>query len=247
LSTENGSETMFGLVDPHLAQLWLDVGHVLFVTSLFAALLSFHNVAARYSFALGRERFLPAWLGLTGRRFRAPFWGSLTQSILAIIVLALFAVTAVDPFVYLFFWWTVTGGAGVLILMTVTSLAVVVFFVRNRSGELARVSVWRRFIAPSLALLVLTAILVVTLQEFDTLLGVTADSRWRWIFPGLYAAAALLGAGWAATLRTTRPDAYLNIGHGATAHIVPTATATAVESNQGTGAAHRLEPGGRTR
>jgi len=35
---------------------WIvDVGHVLLVTSILAAMISFHNTTARYMFALGRE------------------------------------------------------------------------------------------------------------------------------------------------------------------------------------------------
>jgi amino acid transporter len=39
---------------------------VLFLTSLFAAALAFHNTTWRYMFALGREHVLPAALGRTG-------------------------------------------------------------------------------------------------------------------------------------------------------------------------------------
>jgi amino acid transporter len=235
LSTEHGSETMFVLVDPHLAEIWLHFGHALFITSLFAALLAFHNTAARYTFALGRERVLPAWFGKTGRRFRAPLWGSLTQTLLAAVVLVVFAVTKLDPFIYLFFWWTVTGGFGVLILMTVTSLAVVAYFAR-RGRELARVSTWRRFIAPVIGFLLLLVVLIVTVQEFDTLLGVPADDKARWIFPGLFAAAAVIGAGWAAILRAIRPAVYRGIGHGASADLLT--------EEPDTSAAHRAAPGG---
>ncbi|WP_432834060.1 APC family permease [Dactylosporangium sp. CA-092794] len=234
LSTEHGSETMFVLVGPHLARIWLTLGHALFITSLFAALLSFHNTAARYSFALGRERVLPAWFGLAGRRFRAPLWGSITQSLLALVVLIVFAATGLDPFVNLFFWWTVTGGFGVLILMTFTSLAVVVYFLRYRTGEAAQVPSWRRFIAPMIGFLVLLAVLIVTVQEYDTLLGVPAGNRWRWIFPAAFVAAAALGAGWAAVLRATRPAVYRGIGQGAAAELLAMHPAG--------GAAHRAAP-----
>ena len=39
-----------------LGAFWGDSASLLFATSLFAALLSFHNAVARYAFALGRER-----------------------------------------------------------------------------------------------------------------------------------------------------------------------------------------------
>ncbi|MCI0686046.1 MAG: amino acid permease, partial [Sporichthyaceae bacterium] len=44
----------------------VSVATVLLVTSIFAAMLSFHNGVARYLFALGRERVLPPALARTG-------------------------------------------------------------------------------------------------------------------------------------------------------------------------------------
>jgi amino acid transporter len=234
MSTQHGSETMFVLVSPHLQTIWLDLGHGLFVTSLFAALLSFHNTAARYTFALGRERVLPAWFGATGRRFRAPLWGSITQSLLALAVLAAFAASKLDPFVYLFFWWTVTGGFGVLILMTGTSLAVVVYFLRHRTGALAQVSAWRRYIAPTLGFLVLLAVLIVTITEFDTLLGVSATSVWRWIFPATFLVAFVVGVAWATIARRTSPTTYRRIGQGASADLLPSQPDDAAAHRAGT-------------
>jgi hypothetical protein len=64
-----GTELIFTLVAPYLGQTVVDLGHLLFVTSLFAALLAFHNTAARYFFALGREGVLPAILGRTSPPF----------------------------------------------------------------------------------------------------------------------------------------------------------------------------------
>ena len=220
MSTDNGTETMFVLVSPHLAEIWLVLGHALFITSLFAALLAFHNTAARYTFALGRERVLFAWFGATGRRFRAPLWGSITQSILAVAVLAVFALADKDPVVYLFFWWTVTGGFGVLILMTVTSVAILAYFLRNRDGELAQVSLWRRFIAPRIGTVLLLAVLIVTIVEFDTLFGVGPDDLERYLFPGLFGAAAIVGAAWAAFLRSAKPDTYRGVGQGVNAALL---------------------------
>jgi len=48
-----------------VAFMFIPLGIVLalFATSLFAALLSFHNAVARYAFALGREGMLPSVLG----------------------------------------------------------------------------------------------------------------------------------------------------------------------------------------
>ena len=212
-----GTDLIFNLVSPHLGDTVVTIGRLLFITSLFAALLSFHHTVARYLFALGRERVLPTALARTSRRTGAPKAGSLTQSLLALAVIGGYALAGADPIVHLFFWITVTGGLGVLILMTVTSAAVIGFFATTAHSE----SPWRTWIAPLAATLALGAILAVTLQEFDTLLGVDATNPLRWAFPAAYAAAGLAGLLWAMLLRTLRPDAYAAIGLGAASVAAP--------------------------
>lgn len=209
-----GSDLMFSLVAPHLAHWWVNVGHLLFITSLFAALLAFHNTVARYAFALGRERVLPAWLGTTGQHNSAPKWGSLTQTMLAAAVLAGYAVSGLDPFVYLFFWLTVLGGVGVLILMTFTSIAVVAYFARpeRRMG----VNTWNWVVAPILATLMLAYALYLTVDQFAVLLGLPdPHSPWRWTLLASFGAVAGLGMLWAVVLKITSSDIYAKIGLGA--------------------------------
>ena len=59
----------------------------LFLTSLFAAALAFHNCVWRYIFALGREHVLPAALGRTGAN-NIPKAASLAQSVTGLAVIA---------------------------------------------------------------------------------------------------------------------------------------------------------------
>ncbi|GAA4243156.1 APC family permease [Dactylosporangium darangshiense] len=212
LAKDNTSELPFILAQPYLGQAWMDAGHLLYCTSLFAALLSFHNTSARYAFALGREGVLPRWLGRFNRA-NAPVWGSLTQTMLAGAVLVLFAVQGWDPFLILFFCGTVLGGFGVLLLMTVTSGAVLRYFgtVTRRHSP---VGIWTGTIAPGLALVLLTGISVLTVQHFDELLGMPATSVWRYALPASFVVVALLGVARALYLRAARPDAYAAIGKG---------------------------------
>jgi amino acid transporter len=223
----DSTELMFNLVGPHLHRAWLDIGHILFVTSLFAALLAFHNTVARYSFALGRERVLPSRLGTTGRN-NAPRWGSITQTILAGVVLAVYAIAGLDPIVKLFFWWTVLGGLGVLILMAATSVAVVAFFARR--GNRAGVGIWSRVFAPVAATIALLYVLWLTLDKFAVLLGVTDPaSSVPVVLPSLFGIAALAGAGWAIFIRTRRPATYATIGLGAHSATAGPAIASALD------------------
>ncbi len=62
---EQSAGLLFFLTESRLGGTFTDVLHVLFVTGMFAALLSFHNVVARYAFAMGREGLLPATFGRT--------------------------------------------------------------------------------------------------------------------------------------------------------------------------------------
>jgi amino acid transporter len=66
-ATDKGTELTFSLVAPYLARAWIDAGHLLFVTSLFAAMLAFHNTVVRYGFTLGREGVLPRFMGTATR------------------------------------------------------------------------------------------------------------------------------------------------------------------------------------
>ncbi|MFI1996841.1 APC family permease [Actinoplanes sp. NPDC020271] len=212
-ATEHGTELIFDLAAPYVPSSVLILGHLLFITSLFAALLSFHNTVARYFFALGREGVLPRMLARTSVRSRSPKVASITQTVIAAVVLFVYAYAGWDPMINLFFWITVTGGLGVLVLMLATSIAVVGYFLRpaNRDG----VGVGRGLLAPEVATAALGWILVVTLQQFHILLGVDAASPWRYIFPGAFAVAGLLGVLWSLYLRTARPDVYAAIGAGA--------------------------------
>ena len=219
-ATANGTELIFTLVAPHVWPILLDVGHILFVTSLFAAVLAFHSTVTRYGFALGRERVLPAALGRTNPRNGAPRTASVIQSVIGLVVILGYAISGVDPLVYLFFWIACVGGLGVLILMLLTSIAVVGYFARHDNQE----TVWRRVVAPVVAAVGLGTILVATLADFHIMLGVDPGTPWTWIFPVSYLAVFLVGVAWAGWLKATRPAAYQAIGLGAHSTTMPSTT-----------------------
>src|SRR5262249_44251148 len=91
--------------------------NVLLITSVFAALLSFHNAVARYALARGRGRVLPSFLGSRGRGSGSPVAGSLLQSTLGIICIAVFALLHKDPLTQFFTWLSYVAAVGVLLLM----------------------------------------------------------------------------------------------------------------------------------
>jgi amino acid transporter len=208
-SAENGPGVVFAGLAEHWGDSVATLANMLFLTSVFAALLSFHNGVARYLFALGRERVLPTALSRVSTRSGGPVAGSVAQSLLAVVVVALFAVAGADPVLELFTW--LSGGIaalGVILLMAGTSAAVVGFFRTRRGGG----STWQRTVAPTLATLGLVALVVLLIGNFDALLGTDPTSPLRWILPGLVLLAGVLGAIWAERLKSIRPDAYAAIG-----------------------------------
>lgn len=190
----------------------VDIGQLLFVTSLVAAALSYHGTCSRYTFALGRERVLPAFLGRTGVRSNAPKFASLLQSTIGLVLIALFAITHADPLVNMFFTLGTVGGFGVLLLITGTSFSIIGFLARNPEGE----TLWQRLIAPVLASIGLLIIVTLILLNFDLLLGAPGTPL-RFVFPIVFALLWIGGVVWALFLRNTRPGVYAAIGLGAAA------------------------------
>ncbi len=206
-----------------------DLALLLLFTSLFAASVSFHNSVARYSFALGREGVLPRVLGNTNARTGAPLVASLTQTVLGLAVIVVYAAAGWDPTQKLFFWLGTTGGFGILILLIGTSLSAILYFAKDAHGE----SVWSRLIAPALATIALAYVFWQTVHAFPTLLGVGAPTSW--ILPGLYVVMFVVGLAWALYLRSARPAVYGAIGMGAKAvtGMIPSSDAYVVKQRTG--------------
>jgi amino acid transporter len=202
---------IFGLAAERLAPVFVDIGSVLFVTSVLAAAISFHNTVARYTFALGRERVFPVALGSTGRRSGAPIGGSLVQSLIGLVVIVLFIVFNLDPVLQLFYLGGNGGGFGIMVMVTLTSLAIIFFFAKDQRGE----SVLARVIAPAIAFILLAAIVYFAVDGFNNLIGVPDSEPIAWIIPAAFPAVGLLGVLYALILKGARPDVYRSIGLGA--------------------------------
>ena len=123
---------LFAMAGPYIgAFLTNKVMVFLFASSLFAALLAFHNAVARYAYALGREGLVPEALGRTHSTHLSPHMGSLSQSLLAFVVVGVFAVRGMDPGLTLFTWLTQLGTLAISFLMAFSAAAVVVFSART--------------------------------------------------------------------------------------------------------------------
>ncbi|MEU0281175.1 MULTISPECIES: APC family permease [unclassified Streptomyces] len=214
---EQGPGLLFGLTESRLGATFTDVLHVLFVTGMFAALLSFHNVVARYAFAMGREGLLPAAFGRTHTSSGAPASGSVLQSAVSIAVILAFALTddkpagdPTAPVLHLFTWMGNIGALGVIVLMAAASFAVIVFFVRRGAARHQAA----RLVASGLAGIALLTIAVYTVKDFDILVASGPGSALSWVLPGIIALALIGGVVYGLVLRSVKPEVHARIGLG---------------------------------
>lgn len=204
---QDPSTFLFQLSDRYVGPGLTTAMSLLFITSLFAALLAFHNAVARYFFALGRERLLPGFLGKTHDIHQSPHLGSALQSGLALAMVALFAVAELDPILAMFSWLTNVGALAVMVLMALTSFSVVLFFRRRPHLEGGAV---KTMAAPAVAGALLTVMSGLAVANFDMLTG--ASSTLAIALPATLVVAAAIGAIIAATLRRIAPDFYAELG-----------------------------------
>jgi amino acid transporter len=198
---------LFVLTDQYVGNWLTQIMSVLFVTSLFAGVLAFHNGVARYMYVAGREKLLPASVGVTHPRFQSPHVGSVIQTILAVIVVGIFAYTGQDPVLALFSWLTNVGTLGIVVLMAVTSISVVAFFRKNPEKE---PNALKSLILPALAGLALVVTIYEIVINFGNLSG---TSGFLGVFlPGMVVIAAVIGFFCAMALKARSPADYAKLG-----------------------------------
>lgn len=166
-ATDSGGTMLVDTADRYLGVVGADIIQVLFVTSLFACILSFHNVVSRYVFALSQRNVLPRSLGDAHDRHGSPHRASLWVSGVVALTLVIAVVSDLDPSLELYTWLAGITTVGVVVLMVVTSVAVLVYFAPDRRGH----SLWRVRIAPGLGLAGLLGSLVLIITNLKDLVG----------------------------------------------------------------------------
>ncbi len=200
---------LFGLAERYVGHWITVVMNILFITSLFAGVLAFHNGVARYMYVAGREGLLPKSVGVTHPQFQSPHVGSLIQTVIAALVVALFAATGQDPVLALFSWLTNVGTLAIILLMAFTAFAIVAFFGRNPGLESNPVVTKVLPVVTGLILLVLVYYISVNFGAIAGANGVLAV-----LLPGLVVIAALIGFLAAIRLRSSDAAGFARLGAG---------------------------------
>ena len=144
-----------------------DLVQLLLVTSVFACILSFHNVLARYLYYLADLDVLPAPLLRTHPRHASPHLASLAASAGGAVLLLGCILFRLDPVLEVYASFAGMSVVGVLALMFTTSVAILAFFRRNPAG----VGHWPGRVAPALSLIGLGWLLFMSVKYFPLLVG----------------------------------------------------------------------------
>jgi amino acid transporter len=158
---------------------------------------------------MAREQVLPRYLATTSRSGETPVAASLTQTVLAGLVIAGFAVSGADPLAVMFTWLSTGGAVMLLALLVVACAAVNRFFA---TGQGTNDSVLVRRIAPISGCVLGFLLMAMMLANLGSLLGLAPGSRGWLLLPALAVAVLLAGLGWGAVMRAVRPAALAAVG-----------------------------------
>jgi amino acid transporter len=185
---------------------------IFILTGSFACGMAFHNTAARYLYSLGRERVLPAALGKTHSVHRTPYIASFTQTILAIIIILLFAIFGGtnDPntqaYLELYGLMALVGTILIVAAQAVVSLAIWNYF---RTHHPEDHHWWTTTLAPIIAFLAQVYVLYLCIVNMDFLGGGFRFASWIvWIDLAVLA----IGIAGAFYIKSSDPKKYDEIG-----------------------------------
>ncbi|MEV6104328.1 APC family permease [Streptomyces sp. NPDC051940] len=187
----------------------VDTFQWLLLTGSFACGMAFHQCAARYLYAVGREGFLHPALGRTHPRHGSPYLASYAQSLIAVALVGLFWATDQDPYLHLYTLLAILGTMAILIVQTLCSFAVIGYFRKHHPEDRH----WfRTFTAPLLGGIGMTWVVVLLLMNMETAAGSAADSVFFKLIPWIVGAVFFGGLGLAWYLKARRPERFEVIG-----------------------------------
>jgi amino acid transporter len=209
------TEMFFTIVETYVGGWASVVMHLLVISSVYASQIAFHNAITRYTYALAEDGSLPAWIGHVHPRYGSPYRAGIVQTVLAVAVIAVFALVGADPYTGLLLWVNTPGVVGILVLQTLTAVATVVFFTRRNQAARTPAALTAG-IASSVLLAGATYILV-----DNVALLTNATTPVNLLLVSIVPATLLVGFLLAWRLRVRRPAVYARIGEGDAATAVP--------------------------
>ncbi|MFJ4321958.1 APC family permease [Streptomyces tricolor] len=211
-SSANPLAMFFGPTERYVGPWAVDVMQWLMITGSLACGMAFHNCAARYLYALGREGVLPSLrdsIGRTHARHGSPHIAGLVQTAVSAVLIGAFWAAGKDLYTGTYVLLAILGTMAILVVQAVCSFAVLVYF---RSHHPESRHWFRTFTAPLLGGVAMLAVVVLLVSHMGVAAGPESGSLVLRATPWLVALVAAAGLGYAQYLKRRSPERYALLG-----------------------------------
>lgn len=184
----------------------------LMITGSLACGMAFHNCAARYLYALGREGVLPSLqrtIGRTHPKHGSPHIAGVVQTVCAAALVLAFGLAGKDPYTGIYTLLAILGTMAILVVQAVCSFAVLAYF---RSNHPESRHWFRTLVAPLFGGIAMLGVVCLLIFNMDTAAGDEAGSLILKASPWLVAAVAIAGFAYAQYLKLRDPSRYALLG-----------------------------------
>lgn len=188
----------------YLGKAGLEAVNVLLCSSVFACLLALHNILSRYIYCLGIDGTAPRACAAVHKRHGSPHLASMMVSALAAAIVGCVIKSGVEPYAE-YGALTGVGGYALLMLLILTSLSVLMFFIRKPSGA----NFLKSKVAPLISFVLLSAVGYLATVNMGVLTG---DAKAAETLLALIFGTLVLGCLYARRLKKTKPEVYAAIG-----------------------------------
>lgn len=204
----------FGPVQHNLGQWAAVMFQILLMSGSFACGMAFHNCAARYIYAVGREGFIPGLansIGRTHARHGSPYIAGFVQSIIATIIVFAFFFSGRDPYASLYTLMAILGTGAILIVQAMAAFSVIGYFhARRQHPETAH---WfKTFLAPLLGGLGMIYVCYLLLDNAAFAAGGAASDPVFVAIPYIIGTVAVAALVIALVVRVRSPRLYARMG-----------------------------------
>ncbi|MDV7888912.1 APC family permease [Pseudomonas aeruginosa] len=203
-ATDHPADMYLVLTERYLGKAAQDILQVLLITSLFACVLSLHNIVVRYQHVLGRYSLLPRSLASIHTNHGSPHVSSLVQTLSSMVLLIALIVGGLDPVSEIYAWGATAGTLGYMVILALTCLSVIVFFQRRDDPS----GLWATKLAPAGGFIGLAACLWIAIDNLPALIGGNTANVAAAVIEMLVAGSFAVGSGAAFYLQKTSPERF---------------------------------------
>jgi amino acid transporter len=211
-SSSNPLALFFNPTEHYVGHWAVDVMQWLMITGSLACGMAFHNCAARYMYALGREGVLPSLqrtIGRTHPQHGSPHIAGLVQTVVSAVLIAAFWLAGKDPYTGTYVLLAILGTMAILVVQAVCSFAVLAYFRKNHPESRH----WfKTFTAPLVGGLAMLGVVVLLVSNMGAAAGTESGSLVLKATPWIVALIAAGGVAYATYLKRRAPQRYALLG-----------------------------------